>query len=337
MSEFRYDLLSGEQVAIVPNRLTRPNLFPVIDKKIEENSICPFCKGHEKMTPPEIFSLKALNGSWSIRVVPNLYKVVEIEAPDVSSVEGIYEKREGFGAHEIIIDIPKHIVYFEDLSALQMKNLLKVIKLRINDLKKDVRLVSFSIFKNQGENSGATLPHIHTQLIAMPLIPKKELLNLKRYFDYYKIHGRSIFNDIINYELEQNKRVIKQSANFISFCPYASAFSFEVMIMPKVKISSIDILNDDLLDELSKILKDSLYRLKNQIGNFDYNLYIQNPPMQKNYVTENFFDEIDAFYRFYIKIIPRLYKIGGFELQSKIYTNPLSPESAAELLRNVAS
>ncbi len=335
MSEFRYDLLSKEQVIIAQNRLTRPNLFPVSDKKIEENDMCPFCGGHEKMTPPEIFSLKVQDEySWSVRVVPNLYKAVEIEAPDISSIEGIYEKKDGFGAHEIIIDTPKHIVCFEDLSALQMRDLLEVIKLRVNDLKKDIRLVYFSIFKNQGKNSGATLPHVHTQLIAMPLIPKKELSNLNHYFQYYKTHGRSVFKDIVDYETKQNKRVISESKNFISFCPYASAFSFEVMIMPKVKISSIDTLDNELLDELSKILKDALFRLKTQIGSFDYNLYIQNPPMQKNYETEEFFNEIDEFFRFYIRIIPRLYKIGGFELQSGIHINPLSPESAADLLKS---
>ncbi len=335
MSEFRYDLLNNEQVIIAPNRLTRPNLFQEIDKKSDEKTLCPFCSGHEDMTPPEIFSLKAKNSSsWDVRVVPNLYKAVQIEATDISNIDGIYEKRDGFGAHEIIIDTPKHIVCFEDLSTLQMKDWLNVIKLRVEDLKKDIRLTYFCIFKNQGQNSGATLPHVHTQLIAMPLIPKNELSNLKYYFNHYKTHGRSIFKDIVDYELEQNKRVINESANFISFCPYASAFSFEVMIMPKVKISSVDALDKKLLDEISELLKDSLSKLKVQIGNFDYNLYIQNPPMQKSYETEEFFDEIDEFYRFYIRIIPRIYKIGGFELQSKIHINPLSPENAAELLKS---
>ncbi len=335
MSEIRYDLLQNEYVIIAPNRLTRPNLFPQNNKKSKESFRCPFCKGHEEMTPAEIYSIKDENG-WKVRVFPNLYKALSIEAINKSKEEGLYEKRDGFGAHEIIVDTPLHQICFENLSEENMQDWLKVIKFRVTDLIKDVRLVYFSIFKNQGQNSGATLPHVHTQLIAMPLIPKKELLLYRYYFEYYKKHGRSVFEDIVEYELEQKKRIIFESKNFISFCPYGSSFAFEVMISPKNAICSICKIEENLLEELSKLLKKTLLSLREQIGSFDYNLYLQNPPMQKNYESEDFFDDIDNFYRFYIRIIPRIYKIGGFELQNKININPLSPESATKLLKNIS-
>ena len=331
MSEIRYNLLKNEYVIIAPNRLTRPNLYSDNNASSKE-SICPFCKGNEELTPPEIYSIKDKNG-WRVRVVPNLYKALEIEAQNISKEDGLYEKRDGFGAHEIIIDTPSHITCFEDLDEENVFDWLRVIRSRINDLKQDIRLTYFSIFKNQGQNSGATMPHIHTQLIAMPMIPKNELMLLKHYYDYYKKHGRSIFEDIANFEIDEDKRVILESEHFISFCPYGSRFAFEVMILPKVGISSIAFFEDEMLKELSNILKKSLQSLKAQIGNFDYNLYIQNPPFQKDYESEDFFDDIDKFYRCYISIVPRLYKIGGFEVQSKMYINPLAPESAAKFLR----
>lgn len=331
MSEIRYNLLKNEYVIIAPNRLTRPNLYSDSDV-VSKDSICPFCKGNEELTPPEIYSLKDKNG-WRVRVVPNLYKALEIEAQNISKEDGLYEKRDGFGAHEIIIDTPKHITFFEDLDEENITNWLSVIRSRINDLKNDIRLTYFSVFKNQGKNSGATMPHIHTQLIAMPMIPKNELELLKHYYNHYKKHGRSIFEDIANFEIEEDKRVVLESEHFISFCPYASRFAFEVMILPKVSISSIAFFDDILLKELSNILKKSLQSLKAQIGKFDYNLYIQNPPFQKNYESEDFFDDIGKFYRGYISIIPRLYKIGGFEVQSGMHINPLTPESAAKFLK----
>lgn len=332
MSEIRYDLLYDENVIIAPNRLTRPNLYPAQNIQNKEDKICPFCKGNEELTPPEIYSLKDKNG-WRVRVVPNLYKAVEIEAKEGFFEDGLYEKSDGFGAHEIIIDTPKHKLYFEELSILQMEDWLKVLKARVLDLKKDVRLTYFSIFKNQGQNSGATLPHIHTQLIALPMIPKNQLFLLKHYFKHYKRHGRSVFEDVIRFEKEQKKRIVYESENFLSFCPYGSRYAFEVALISKAECSSVCELDDEMISEFVEVLKKSLQALKAQIGSFDYNLYIQNPPQQRNFESEDFFDDIRKFYRFHLFIVPRLYKTGGFEAQTNTHINPLLPESAAKLLK----
>lgn len=332
MSEIRYDLLRNENVIIAPNRLTRPNLYPAEEKKISKDTLCPFCKGHEDMTPKEIYELKDKNG-WKTRVVPNLYKALEIEADYGFKEDGLYEKSDGFGAHEIIIDTPNHELFFENLEILQINDWIETIKQRVCDLRKDIRLTYFSIFKNQGKNSGATLPHIHTQLIALPSIPKNILFLMYHYHNYYKHHGRSVFEDVINYEKEQKVRIVDENEDFIAFCPYGSLSAFEVVLMPKMQISSICELHEDRYKKLSIMLKNILKALKAQIGEFDYNLYLQNPPFQKSYESEDFFDDIANFYKFHIVITPRIYKTGGFELQSGMHINPLSPESAAELLR----
>jgi len=332
MSEIRYDLLRNENVIIAPSRLTRPNLYPAENEKTSNITLCPFCRGHEDMTPKEIYSLKD-NSGWRVRVVPNLYKALEIEGYYGFKEDGLYEKSDGFGAHEIIIDTPNHELFFENLEILQMKNWIKVIKQRVCDLQKDIRLTYFSIFKNQGQNSGATLPHIHTQLIAMPVMPKNILSLMYHYYDYYRYHGRSVFEDIINYEKEQNVRTVCESEYFLAFCPYGSMSAFEVVIMPKTGISSICQLQEDMYEEFLKTVKKVLQALKLQIDKFDYNLYIQNPPFQKNYESENFFDDIKNFYRFHMVITPRIYKTGGFEIQTNTHINPLSPENAAEFLR----
>ncbi|RRS30343.1 MAG: hypothetical protein P794_07225 [Epsilonproteobacteria bacterium (ex Lamellibrachia satsuma)] len=333
MSEIRYDPLHDAYVVIAPNRLTRPNLFPEHSAVLKDETICPFCAGHETMTPPEIFVLKDAKGRWKTRVVPNLYKAVAIEATDERKEEGIYEKIDGFGAHEIIIDTPEHITNFDALSVGQMTDWFQTIKQRINDLKKDSRLLYFTTFKNQGGNAGSTLPHIHTQLIALPVVPRKELQVLTHLHAYYRQHGRSVFKDIVDYEREQKVRVVDESENFLAYTPYGSQFAFEVIIMPKIELSDIGSCHDDLLEETASLLKKVLSGLRRELKEIDYNVYIQNPPFQKVYETEAFFDDMKDFYRFYIRVIPRLYQTGGFELQSSMTINPLAPEKAAGLLR----
>ena len=333
MSDIRYDLLHDEYTVIAPDRLTRPNLFPERSAALKETKHCPFCAGHESMTPSEIFVLKDAEGRWRTRVVPNLYKAVAIEADDERREEGLYEKIEGFGAHEIIVDTPEHITEFDALDSTEMFDWLRTLKARINDLRQDSRLRYFSLFKNQGRNAGATLPHVHTQLIALPVVPHRELHVLKHLHAYYRQHGRSVFKDIVDYEGEQKSRVVDESEHFLAYTPYASQFAFEVILMPKTDISDIGACHDTLLSEAASLLKKVLSALRREVKEFDYNIHIQNPPFQKEYETETFFDDIARFYRFYIRVIPRLYQTGGFEWQSGMTINPLAPEKAAGLLR----
>ena len=333
MSEIRYDLLHDVYVVIAPNRLTRPNLFPEHSAALEDTAVCPFCAGHESMTPPEIFALKDAKGRWKTRVVPNLYKAVAIEASDERKEEGIYEKIEGFGAHEIIVDTPEHVTNFDTLSATQMGDWLRTLKARVNDLRKDDRLRYLTLFKNQGKNAGSTLPHVHTQLIALPVVPRRELQVLTHLHAYYRQHGRSVFKDIVDYEREEKSRVVDESEHFLAYAPYGSQFAFEVILMPKTDVTDIGVCHDSLLTESASLLKKVLSGLRRELKEFDYNIYIQNPPFHKDYETEAFFDDMAHFYRFYMRVIPRLYQTGGFELQSSMTINPLAPEKAAGLLR----
>ncbi len=332
MSEIRYDLLHNCEVIIAPERLTRPNILKIKEKQ-KDIKKCPFCKGNENLTPKEICSIKDSSGEWSVRVVPNLYRALSIEADFNSKEQGLYEKMDGFGASEVIIDTPDHELYFDKLDSSQMLKWLICLKSRVNDLKNDIRLTHFFIFKNQGVNSGATLPHSHTQLIATPFTPRNKLALLWHYYNYYKYNGRSIFKDIVDFEVDNSERIVKKSENFISFCPYASGFAFEIIIMPTFDVSYLNDLDDNLLNELSSTLKESLKALRKELGGFDYNLNIIQPPVNKNYENEEFFDKIRKFCKFYIRITPRLYKIGGFEIGSNVLINPVEPERVAKLLR----
>ncbi|RMA97706.1 galactose-1-phosphate uridylyltransferase [Hydrogenothermus marinus] len=335
MSEIRYDLINDEYVIIAPERLRKPDSFKE-KKEIKEISIkdCPFCPGNEHLTPNEIYSLRDGN-KWKVRVVPNLYKALKIEAPLISTQIGIFEKIEGFGAHEVIIDTPRHLFKMNDFTLEEYYNWLYVIRERAVDLKKDTRLIYLVFFKNQGKLAGASQSHPHTQLIALPIVPKSSLWILKRAFNYYKEHGRTIFEDIITNEEFENKRVIISTDFFIAFAPFASSFPFEIMIIPKKQKSSIIDLDNQDLKELSNILKKVIDALYEELGDFDFNISFGNPPINKNFEIEEFFEDIKYFWRFYIRIMPRIYRLAGFELSTNMKINPVLPEKVATLLRGV--
>jgi UDPglucose--hexose-1-phosphate uridylyltransferase len=334
MSEYRYDVLLDEYVLIAPERLRRPDYFNNFQEKKSEFKKCPFCKGNEDLTPKEIYSFIADN--YKIRVIPNLYKAVSIEENfKISNNSSIYQSANGFGAHEIIIDTDKHLTNFSDLSQSEIFNWLNVVKCRIEDLRKDSRITYISVFKNEGESSGATVPHIHTQLIAMPVIPRNKLINLWHLNKFYKQNNIDAFEKILQFELSEKNRVVFENDFFAVICPYASRFSFETIILPKINLPYLDLLSSDILESLSEILNRLFLAYKRALGDFDFNLSFANPPLQKTEEIADIFENIDNFFRFHIRVIPRLYKIGGFEINNKIHINPVSPEKSAEELKKL--
>ena len=329
MSEIRYSKFDNKYVIIAPERFHKP-LNIDCDFKEEDRQKCPFCVGKEDKTTKEIFSIRE-DGEWKLRVVPNLYTALNLETKFNSKRDRFFESFSGFGMHEVIIDTPRHISIF-DFTQKEYFYLLKSIRCRIEDLKKDMRIKYLSIFKNYGLNAGASQSHPHSQIVGMPVLPiaKQELL--RREFKYYKKHGRKLLADIVEDEIKDDKRVLFKNRDFISFMPYASLFPFEVMITTLDNSFSFTNFSDNKIDELAKILKKTVDILHKEIGEFDFNIEFFEPPINKNFDTEDFFDSIERFHLFYIRIRPRIFNLAGFEVMNEMLINPVEPEFMRRVL-----
>jgi len=158
---------------------------------------------------------------------------------------------------------------------------------------------------------------------------------MEKDFQYYRRHGRGKVEDILVNEVNEESRIITQKGDFVAFCPFASSFPFEVMIAPKRALSTLDDLNRDDIVHLSELLKEVFMRLDVQLGNFNYNLAFNMAPLNSNFENEPYFPHLKKYYRMTIRIMPRIYRLGGFELSTGMLINPVEPEEAAELLREV--
>lgn len=337
MSEIRYDSLHDTHVIIAPERLHKPdtNIYVRVNKTVDES--CPFCEGNESMTPPEIFALRkqgsfANEAGWQTRVVPNLYKAVQIEAAHEHHY-GLFEHWKGFGAHEVVIDTPEHHTSMIQWSEGAVEAWLKTLRTRVADLRRDHRIAYISLFKNEGKQAGSTQLHSHTQLIGLPLIPKGDLERYRRDFDHYKHHGRAHFASILQHEEENAERIVAKYGDFTAYCPYASAYPFEVMISSKKALGQIDTLSDSSIESLAPLLLSILKKMDEQLGCFDFNLTVATPPLQEETAGHDMIDHVNDAYRFAIRIMPRIYQYGGFEVSTGMMINPVSPEQAAKLLR----
>ena len=338
MSEIRLDKIHNQYVLIAPERLYRPNLSEK-SNTIKVHASCPFCNGHEELTPPEVFAIRENEANapyWKTRVVPNLFKAVQIELDNVSKRDAMFETIAGIGAHEILIDTPCHDCDVDDLSAESIEYWLRSMIIRIDDLKKDTRLVHMSIFKNHGQNAGATQNHPHTQILVIPVMPHKEIAFLQRNLSYYQKHGRGLLEDIVYNEKREKKRVIQTHGDFIAYCPFASSFPFEVMIAPTKNIASLDLCTRKEVSELSSLLKQVFQMLRTQLGKFDYNLSFHLPPLNSNFENEIYMNSLEKNYIFNIRITPRIYTLAGFEISTGMAINSVVPEECAKLLRGDA-
>ena len=327
MPELRKDPIVGRWVIISIERGKRPTDF-ISPSQRKKGGFCPFCPGNEYTTPPEIMAFRPVGSQantpgWTLRVMPNKFPALQIYGELGKTGEGLFDKMNGIGAHEVIVETPEHNLSLATMSHKAVEDVLWACFLRHADLKKDQRFKYALIFKNEGEVAGASLEHTHTQIIALPIIPKlvKEELDASR--QHYEFKERCIFCDVINQELSDGKRVIYENAKYVALSPFAPRAPFETWILPKKHMSMFSP-PDKNFSDLAEILQRTLKQMERILDTPPYNFIIHTSP---------FYDEINDYYHWHIEIVPKLTRIAGFEWGSGFYINPTPPEESAKFMR----
>ena len=189
------------------------------------------------------------------------------------------------------------------------------------------------IFKNEGERAGASLSHSHSQIIATPIVPKRVREEVDGSLEYFGYKMRCVFCDIIREEKRFGSRIVYENASFISLCPFASRFPFEMWLLPKRHMSDLSLMTQQELFELSECLLATMKRLAVALGEPQYNWMLHTEP--NTAVPRNPWPDIRDHYHWHFEIIPKLTRVAGFEWGTGFYINPTPPEDAAAFLREV--
>jgi UDPglucose--hexose-1-phosphate uridylyltransferase len=257
-------------------------------------------------------------------VVPNKFPALGIEGNLNRQAEGMFDKMNGIGAHEVIVETNDHNATLATLPSKKIEDVLWAFRDRILDLKKDKRFKYILIFKNHGEAAGATMEHAHSQLIALPIVPiyvSEEIEGAKQYYIYKE---RCVFCDIVQQETEADARVVAENEDFITIAPYAPRFPFETWILPKQHESAFENSSSHMFENLAKAIRVLLNKADQVLDNPAYNLVIHSSPTQ---------DSANDHYHWHIEYVPKLTRTGGFEWGTGFYINPTPPEEAARFLR----
>ena len=342
MPELRRDPIRNQWVIIAPERAKRPSDYKSSSSDDPAPNIvanCPFCPGNENTTPPAVAEALDGKGSWRVRVIPNKFPALRAyDDLGRAAVHGMFDRMNGVGDHEVIIETPDHNMDFPDFDVEHLKWVVDMYVARLRHLMSRPASRYVLLFKNHGSEAGASLLHPHAQIIATPIVPLEVRTQLNTAKTYYERKERCLFCDVMLGELEAEHRIVDDKDGFVVWTPYASRFPFELLIVPRQHQHDFTMISDEDRYGLAHTLKRTLTRLRTLLGDVPYNFVLQtapNPiprPGKPGYWTTLQYD-----YHWRLEIIPRLTKVAGFEWGTGFYINPMPPEQAADYLRDISA
>jgi UDPglucose--hexose-1-phosphate uridylyltransferase len=338
-NELRKDYLLNRWVVIATERSRRPTDFAKPRAEGAKTSVCPMCVGNENMTPPAIMLYLKENGkitktkdpqvgertkNWLVRCIPNLYPA--FSPPKEVGDETEILKNEGFGNaighHDVLVESPNHSEHPADAQLNQLELVINAYIDRLKELSEKPYVKYVSIFRNYGQEAGASLSHAHSQIIATPIIPSTIQEELAASKAFYDAHKKCVFCNIIEQE-SKSPRLISENSDFTVIAPYASINPMEFWIIPKKHASNILNLTEAEVSTFALTLKSRLKALKTLVNDPPYN-YGFHLAINK---------DAEDYYHWHLEVYPKLSIWAGFELNTGLYINTVTPESAAAELK----
>lgn len=329
MSELRLDLISRRWV-VTGKR-------PVLADGHVAAGVCPFCPGNESLTPKPIRECRDAQGAWTVRAFHDRAPVFRIEGGTNRRAEGMYDLMNALGAHEIVVETPKHGVSTAALSTDEVAQVLEVCRDRILDLKMDERFRYVSLFKDQPWAAPNMHGHAHAQILATPVLPVLVEAELRWSHLHFQKKDRCIFCDIVRQELEDRKRIVDQNDDFIAFCPFASRSPYELWVLPVNHSASFenDLKPRERMRTFAAFYKSALQRIE-KISQSLHVVVHTEPNVKARGWPAGWWDSVGEDFHWHVEINPdvegqrRYLGTGGF------YYNPISAEEAALVLRALA-
>jgi UDPglucose--hexose-1-phosphate uridylyltransferase len=334
--ELRIDPLTGLRTIVAGERAGRPGgdlqapPRPTLDPEKD-----PFLEGHEQRTPPELFALRPDGGAadapgWTARVVPNLYPALESDGDGAASAPAdplasgrgepdLFATRPATGAHEVIVNAPQPVTSLAELEPQQVEVAMEVWRERMRFHYAD-GAAYVHVIVNEGREAGASLPHTHAQLYALPFVPAAVARERERFTAYSdRTQGRNLLEDLLQDEVRRRERIVAIDREAVVIAPFASRVPFQLMLIPRKPSARFH----DGGPLGAALLHDVLLRLGRVLGALPpLNLWVRSAPAGAEYFCWR------------IDLLPRLTHLAGLELGTGVNLNIMPPELAAEKLRD---
>jgi UDPglucose--hexose-1-phosphate uridylyltransferase len=298
---------------------------------------CPFCVD-SKVPIQIVASQPGVDGNpWSARAVVHPQPIFHVEGDPQRSGEGLYDKMQSVGAHEVLVENPKHDQQLWEASDAQIEQFLLLIASRILDLKRDPRFKYITVYKNFGVSAGQDFDHPSSELTATTFVPRRILYELRAGKEYFQQKERCVFCDILAQEQRQALRVVEARGDYISLCPYAPRVPYEVWVVPRSHEASFErgvSSRQSSVKDLAALLRRTLRRVLGISDAFHLVLHTAPNTLHRNTVL-GYWKTIDDDYHWHIEIMPVLPGKAKSYTFKEVYFTPVSSETAASRLREI--
>ncbi|MFM8891364.1 MAG: hypothetical protein ACKOTB_07030 [Planctomycetia bacterium] len=323
--QLRHDPLAARTVFVAPERAGRPN------ELAGDRLDCPFCAGNEAATPPDTLRWPAdVSAPWLARIVPNRFPVVTPSGdPRTGSAAGPDGLR-ARGVHEVVIESPAHVRGVLEVDPAGWREAWSLVRHRLAQLADDETIAWATVFKNSGGRAGASLEHVHSQLVGLAFVPptiEAEAAALAA--DHAP--GRDGFGAMVA-RAQSEGRCVEHHGGLVALVPPAPRQPFETWILPTSPEAYLHEANAPRIAALAALTRSFVHRLENVLPKTDFNWWLHQPPFRAEQGRDDL--GITTGWRWHLAILPRINGLAGFELGTGCHITTMSPEDSARLLRD---
>ena len=309
-AEYRIDPETGQWTVVAPGRADRPT-----DHAPDAAVRCPFCPGHEDMTPPEVLRVPAA-GPWRVRVVPNAYALVTARpgaGPDAVT-----------GRHEVVVESPRHDDDLRFAGPAAVGEVLWAMRERCRAMTAE-GAAAVVVFRNHGAAAGTSLRHPHSQIVALDRVPP----GLARRWAHAREHlartGRRLHDDLAAAARAGGDLVVADTAGVLVHQPWASEVAHQTVLLPADDAAEFAGASDAALAAVAAMLPRVAAALAAVRDDPAYNLVLHAGPAGD--------PDAARWYRWHIGLYPRVSHRAGLEIGTGLAVSPAAPEQTAPQLR----
>ena len=301
----------------------------------QPETACRFCVDSQSPLQVVASTSSGRGAPWAARSVVHPKPLYRIEGEPGRRGDGIYDRMHSIGAHEVLVENPRHDRHLWTASDEEIGYFLRLAAERILDLKRDPRIKYVSLFKEYGKNAGQEFSHPTSQLTATMFVPRRVLYELRAGREYFSGKERCVFCDIIQQEEREAHRVIEARGDYVAIGPYAPRVPYEAWILPRNHEASFErtgLNKPGLRTNLAALLRRTLQRVRSQTE--DFHLVLHTSPSAIHPLKNlGYWKTIDDDYHWHIEILPILAAKAKSYTFKEVYYSPVSSESAVKQLR----
>lgn len=316
-SELRLDRQTGYWITIAPQRQNRTHM--------PDAAHCPLCPDPSGQTT------EVPAPDYDVVVFENRFPCFT-GASEQTATGDLFVSVAAHGRCELISFSSNHSGSFADLGHAHARLVVDAWRHRTADLMTRPGVAQVFCFENRGHEVGVTLTHPHGQIYGYPFLPPRTVEMLRQADAHRTAHGRNLFADLLAHEVSDGRRVIARTELVTAFVPFAARWPVEVHVYPNRFVRNLTELDDDELDDLTRVYLDILQR-------FD-RLYSQPLP----YISALHQYTNDAAQRegyFHVELLSvrraehKLKYLAASESAMGAFLNDVTPESIAARLREL--